>query len=165
MRTFSTNNATETALDVTRPLWLLKIDFSTEMRLASRAETITFDGDAYTGANFKVDLNRPLPTVQLFNDQFAYGDDFIAAPPGTPVTLFKVYGDGPTFALADADNWWQGFMGEGSVDKVIQFSIRANRPVTVPKYRATWDLGFNYVPPSGSEIVTNAGTFLIERNE
>ena len=162
-RSLTANNTTGVALAVTRPMWLMEIGFDTILRLASRGADITYNSYTWTGAHFTVDLNRPLPTVSLFNDQLAYGDDFVTAGPGVPVTLIKLYGDEP-FSTNDGDEWWIGVMGEGSLDKNIQFSIRPNRPTDAPKYRATWGMGFNHVPPEGTEILTDAGTFVIKRN-
>lgn len=163
-RTQSTNNTTDAGSAVTRPQWLMVITFSAgALRLASRGENVSYDGDTYLGANFTVDMNRPLPSVELFNDQLAYSGYFIAEGVGAPVTLIRLNGDAP-FGSSDGDIWWTGFMGEGSIDRNIQFAIRPNMPVSVPRFRATWEIGLNHVPAQGSEILTNGGTLTIRRN-
>jgi len=161
-RSLSTNNATGVALDVTRPIYLLDMGFSTPMRLSSR-ETMTYDGNSYTAANIEVNLSPPNPTVRIWNDQLAYGSIFIAqGTQGISVTLYVLYGETP-FSPGDADTFWDGELGPATLDEWIEVGLLPHRPQYCPKIMANDDI-FSHLPPHGTEFQTLAGTiYLINR--
>lgn len=158
MRTLSSNNQTEAAGQVTRPVWLVEIQFAIFLRLSSREE-ITIDGDVFLASNLDIDIAAK--RLRLFNEALQWSATFLAGTSGVRVRIWKVWGESP-FAAADLDLWFDGELGGGTVGTTIEFRLLDNRPRQCPRIYAAPPT-FNHLPPDGTEIVTPTGTRLLKR--
>lgn len=160
MRALSTHNAAEVDQVVTRPVWLMRLGFGTPLLLSSR-EQITIGADTYLAANLEIDLGSL--RFRLFNESFTWSSTFLSGVSGTEVKVWKVWGDGP-FVAADLDLWFEGELGAGTVGSIIEFGLRPSAPLQTPRLSVAPPT-FNHLPPSGAEIVTPSGIFILQGGE
>ena len=77
--TLSSNNSTESQKTIVREHFLVKLSFSTPVYLSSRQD-ITFDSQAYTGADMRLelDLDGSRGSLQFLDEDFSDAGKFIA---------------------------------------------------------------------------------------
>lgn len=161
-RDTSPNTDSEIVLAVTRPIYLLKMGFTTELRISSR-ETMTFDGDSYVGVpNMKVTLSQS-PVVRWMNVALAYGAVLISEGIGQDVVLYILYGS-PPFNSGDEDVYHSGIIGSGEINSEnVEITLLPNEPTMSPIFRATGGI-FKHLPPDGTEILTQSGLQVLKRS-
>lgn len=159
MRTLSSNNQSETTGQVTRPVWLVEIQFAIVLRLSSREE-ITIDGDVFHPSNLDVDIAGR--RFRLYNEGLQWSSTFLVGTSGVRVKIWKVWGESP-FVAADLDLWFDGELGGGTVGTAIEFRLLDSGPKQCPRIYAAPPT-FNHLPPAGTEIVTPTGTRLLKRS-
>ncbi len=161
-RNTSANNDAGIVLAITKPIYLLKMGFTTELRISSR-ETMTFDGDSYVGVpNMKVTLSQN-PVVRWMNVNLTYGTVLIDQGIGQDVILYVLYGT-PPFNSGDEDVYHSGIIGSGEINsEYVEIVLLPNEPVMSPIFRAT-DGIFKHLPPDGTEILTQSGLQVLKRS-
>ena len=159
MRPLSPTTTTNASALVTRPVFLVEIDLATTVRYSSR-ETMTYNGFTWTKAPLQVDLSSG--TVSLFNTDGGLTSTFTAGASGAPVYVWMLYGDG-TFADGSAEMVLFGEVGAISVSNVIALRVRPTAQRMVPRLYVTPPT-FNWLPPSGFEIRTANGVYVLEQS-
>ncbi len=163
MRTLSSNNQANSALRGTAPLYLAALGFSTTLRLSSRGD-VRWNGNDYSRALLTVNLGgEEGSSMRFFDTGFAYSAIFKAqGTDGISVTVYQLFGPGP-FASGDADIYFSGVLGPAEIGEFIEVQLLDSEPSYTPKIRATSDI-FTHLPAAGTELVTRAGTFVLERD-
>lgn len=161
MRTYSANTEALLDDDITRPLFIFEIGFSTAMRLSSR-ETVSWDGDSYVAAGIRFSGDR----FRLFNEANTHSAAFLAqGTAGISCKVWQLYGE-PPFAAADADLIFSGELGAASMPadaKYIEARLIEAPVLFAPRLYPVAP-AFNHIPPDGTEFTTPNGVFVIERS-
>lgn len=156
MRTLSVKSQALVDDQTTRPLWLVRIGFTTPLLLSSR-ETIYIDSDPYVAAGLTVNLRGN--AIELFNEDFGYTADFRNADAYTTARVWKAYGAGP-FTSDDLDLFFDGVLGAVRLGPMIVASLRPAPPRFTPRLIAGPPT-INHIQPKGTRIITSTGVYEI----
>lgn len=156
MRPLSTNTATNAALTITRPVYLVQIDAATPIYLSSR-EAITLRGNAHVAAGLQIDQQGA--RIALFNGDQAYTATFLAGLSGVRVVVRMLYGSGP-FDETDDDVVLEGELGSIAIGEWITMQVRDAPAQKVPRLYVAPPV-FNYLPPDGTLVQTTTGPHVL----
>ena len=159
----SANNQTEIVAEIVREHFLVRIGFSTSLYLSSRGD-ITFDSQAYTGANMELELivGGRGGTLSFYDENFAVIGSLISeGAAGIPVDVWALYGDAP-FAAADDDLIFSGELDDwGMNDAGISIRLTEPEEIFVPNITINQANGFNHLPIPGTRFNTPNGVIVL----
>ena len=159
MRTLSATNTTEVAKTITRPFFLVELGFDTTVRLSSRA-SVVWDGYTWTAASFEWTGSD----LVVFNETGSFGQIVLAqGTAGRTLKVWKLYGDGPTWAVADGEILLDGEMGAALIDEQVTINAKARPPQRTPRLYILPPV-FNHLPANGTVIKTPSGNYTLERS-
>lgn len=148
---------------ITSPAYLVKIDFSTVLRLSSRADQ-SWDGYTWTGGRLgKVQISVAGGQIELINSDLLAGALVLnEGVTDRAVSIWAFDGDNPATPTAV-------FVGVGdkleiAADRVrITLTAASRRTQYSPRRFINAASGFNHLIPAGSKILWGGQTFVLER--
>lgn len=170
MRTLSSNTATETARPITRPMHLVHIVTDTVTYRWCSSNTVTFDGQTWTGNGVAVTALRnlagggmegqiSLPNIDGAGAAVALNNDLI----DKACRIYELYGDGP-YNVADAVVIFDGVCDAasdiGDERVIIDITSAARNRELSP--RMLWNLFCNHMPAPGTVIAWAGERYTLE---
>lgn len=170
MRILSDPLLNELSLTVTRPGYLIRLGFSTDLYLSTMGD-ISWDGHSWTGTDVKVSglgqdgKGSNQGTLELGNTDNAFGA--LVLNEGTsdvPVQIWACYA-GAT-AAGDPAQVFDG-VADGAEVGTSKVSLtlveQGNKTLYSPRLFINKASGFNFLQPVGTKISVNGEVFILER--
>lgn len=148
---------------ITRPGYLVLIEFSTPLRLSSRNDQ-SYGGYTWTGGRIgKVDAGEGGGSLELMNADLAMSALILnEGMADRPVSVWEFHTDNPTDVV-------QVFSGVGDsseigMDRVkVRLAPENRRTLYSPRRFVNAGSGFNTLAPAGTRIVWGGQAFVLER--
>lgn len=151
--------------DVTAPLYLVEMGFSTTARYSSR-ETVTWNSHSWLTAGMEVTFNAGIPQVSFFNENTTFGQIVLAD--GTAGRTIKVWqcheysgGTGPT-GYTGPVLIFDGEMSDATIGDRVRINCKQNAPLRTPRHVIGASI-CNHLPPPGTRFSTPSGIIILER--
>lgn len=168
MRSLSSPHSTALGNPVTRPAWLVQIDFATVRRWTSAA-TLTWNSQTWTGCDvtvegLEVEALRVRGSLVIGNlDDVIGGLVLSEGVQDRPVTIYSY--DAAATGAADVQ-WLCAAVGAGAQisERQVRIELRHKAEfVASPRTFANQAAGFNTVMPAGTVVRINGIDYQIDR--
>ena len=163
----STQNTGEIDNTVVKEHFLVELGFSTPVRLSSR-DTVTFDGNTYTGVAMNLSLKMDGSGGQLsfLDENFTYISNFMSERAGVTCKVWALYGATSDWSAGDEDLLYEGEIGRTAMrDTSISFPLVNPQSKYICDILVTEENGFNHLPPDGIRFETGNGIIVLERSK
>lgn len=170
MRTLSAALLTELGLVVTRPGYLVQMNFSTTIRLSTMGD-ISWNGYTWVAADVALSgigqdgTGMASGSLMLGNTDSAYGAVVLTeGASDIAVSIWACYA-GAT-ASGDPVQIFSGGMDGADIgtDKVtVALVAQKNQTLSAPRVFINKANGFNFLQPAGTKIAVNGEVFILER--
>lgn len=162
-RTVPASITTAAAQRITRPGYLVLIEFSTPLRLSSRNDQ-SYAGYTWTGGRLgKVDAGEGGGSIELMNGDLAMSALVLnEGMADRPVTVWEFHADNP----ADAVRIFSGVGDSSEIGKdrvKVRLAPENRRTMYSPRRFINKASGFNTLAPAGTRIVWGGQAFILER--
>jgi len=170
MKILSTALMTELKLTVTRPGYLVQLDFSTILYLSTLGD-ISWDSKSWTGMDVKVSgigqdgSGGTSGTLTLGNTDNAYGALILnEGASDIPIKIYAIYANATS--TGDPVEVFSGVVDGATIDSsmvTLTLSSQGNSTLYSPRVFINKASGFNFLQPVGTKILVGSETFILER--
>lgn len=162
-KTLAASLVTDTAKRITTPGYLVEINFTSPLRLSTRADQ-SYGGYSWTGGRLgKVDAGEGGGSLELLNADLAMSALVLGEGlADRAVTVWAFYADNPT----DVEQVFAGVAdsSEIAVDRVrVRLVPENRRTMYSPRRFINSAAGFNTLAPAGTRVSWGGQTFVLER--